>query len=91
MTTKIRSDRTSTIEGEFKLNGEMSGHDFGGVSSAISAKATGEFSFGQELDLKMLEGQLAGEVTIESPKVPLPVPLSFIPRRRLSPWASMPS
>ncbi|MCL4202942.1 MAG: hypothetical protein KJ000_10615 [Pirellulaceae bacterium] len=71
VTAIIRSDRTSRIEGEFKMEGEVTDKKFGGVGSSITGKAAGEFSFGDSLDLKKLEAVIRGDATVKSPKVPL--------------------
>ena len=75
---KVRSDGASQLTGTLKMGTEVGGDETGGAEAAISASVTGGFSFDPGLSLDQLGGMLTGELAATTPKIPFPVPASFL-------------
>lgn len=82
--TELRSDRTSSVEGEVKWEADVAGKsigaaEFGSLGGAISAKLKGDLQINDhqlELDPTTLTLKLEGNLT--TPKVPFPPPLMVL-------------
>ncbi len=74
----VRSDGGTQLEGQIKMGAEVGGDATGGAEAAFVAGLTGAFRFDPDLTLETLEGTLAGEAAVTTPKIPFPAPASFL-------------